>query len=129
VATWQRRGLIVNTWTVNDADDVARVVAAGVDGVMADLPVPLLAALGRPELIRFPCAAAAPPPRQEDPRMPRFKLITSNSLELFEERINGYVEQLDRDETVVDVQFSTVGLGETIEYTALLLIQKGATRA
>jgi hypothetical protein len=61
--------------------------------------------------------------------MPRFKLITSNSLELFEERINGYVEQLDRDETVVDVQFSTVGLGETIEYTALLLIQKGATRA
>jgi hypothetical protein len=60
--------------------------------------------------------------------MPRFKLITSNSLELFEERINGYVDQLDRDETVVDVQFSTVGLGETIEYTALLLIQKGAAR-
>jgi glycerophosphoryl diester phosphodiesterase len=48
VATWRARGLIVNTWTVNDADDVGRVVEAGVDGVMADLPVPLLAALGRP---------------------------------------------------------------------------------
>jgi hypothetical protein len=58
----------------------------------------------------------------------RFKLITSNSLELFEERINGYVEQLDRDENVIDVQFSTVSLGETIEYTALLLIQKGPSR-
>jgi hypothetical protein len=58
-----------------------------------------------------------------------FKLITSNSLELFEERINGYVEQLDRDEVVADVHFSTVSLGETIEYTALLRIEKGAGRA
>ena len=61
--------------------------------------------------------------------MNRFKLITSNSLELFEERINGYIEQLDRDESVADVQFSTVSLGETIEYTALVRIQKGAARS
>jgi glycerophosphoryl diester phosphodiesterase len=48
VRTWHDRGLAVNTWTVNGPEDVARVVAAGVDGVMADLPEPLLAALGRP---------------------------------------------------------------------------------
>jgi glycerophosphoryl diester phosphodiesterase len=48
VARWKARGLLVNTWTVNDADDVARVAEAGVDGVMADLPAPLLTALGRP---------------------------------------------------------------------------------
>jgi hypothetical protein len=60
--------------------------------------------------------------------LPRFKLITSNSLELFEERINGYLAQLDRDEVLVDVKFSTVSLGETIEYTALVLTRKGAAR-
>jgi glycerophosphoryl diester phosphodiesterase len=47
VAAWQRRGLAVHTWTVNEADDVARVVAAGVDGVMADRPWELLRSLGR----------------------------------------------------------------------------------
>jgi glycerophosphoryl diester phosphodiesterase len=47
VAGWRSRGLLVNTWTVNEAHDVARVVGAGVDAVMADLPVPLLRALGR----------------------------------------------------------------------------------
>ena len=48
VAGWKARGLMVNTWTVNDPGDVARVVAAGVDGVMADVPAALLATLGRP---------------------------------------------------------------------------------
>lgn len=48
VARWRRRGLMVSTWTVNEPDEVARVVADGVDGVMADLPVELLAALKRP---------------------------------------------------------------------------------
>jgi glycerophosphoryl diester phosphodiesterase len=47
VAGWRARGLMVNTWTVNDAADVVRVVEAGVDGVMADLPAPLLGALRR----------------------------------------------------------------------------------
>jgi glycerophosphoryl diester phosphodiesterase len=47
VALWRRRGLTVNTWTVNASDDVARVAAAGVDGVMADDPPALLRALGR----------------------------------------------------------------------------------
>jgi hypothetical protein len=60
--------------------------------------------------------------------LPRFKLVTSNSLELFEERINAYLEQLDRDESLVDVKFSTVSLGETVEYTALVMTQKGGPR-
>ena len=47
VRRWQRRGLMVNVWTVNDPDDVRRVVAAGVDGVMGDRPTALLAALAR----------------------------------------------------------------------------------
>ena len=56
--------------------------------------------------------------------VPSFKLITSNSLELFEERINGYVQQLDDDETVVDVKFSTTRSGDSLEYTALVQTQK-----
>ncbi|MFU8887835.1 MAG: glycerophosphodiester phosphodiesterase [Trueperaceae bacterium] len=47
VARWKGRGLTVNTWTVNDPADVARVVAAGVDGVMGDDPEALLRALNR----------------------------------------------------------------------------------
>ena len=47
VARWKRRGLTVNTWTVNEAADAARVLAAGVDGVMGDDPDALLRALGR----------------------------------------------------------------------------------
>lgn len=47
VAGWHRRGLRVHVWTVNEASDVARVLAAGVDGVMADDPPALLAAMGR----------------------------------------------------------------------------------
>lgn len=37
----RRRGLRVNTWTVNDADEVARVAALGVDGIIADDPAEL----------------------------------------------------------------------------------------
>ena len=56
--------------------------------------------------------------------MPRFKLITSNNLDLFEERLERYLEQLDRDEVVVDVKFSTAAFGETIEFSALVQTQK-----
>jgi hypothetical protein len=75
--------------------------------------------------------AVRPRPRRPAPRRPReparFKLITSNSLELFEERINGYVAQLDRDESVVDVKFSTAQPGDSLEYTALVQTQKTET--
>jgi len=55
VTRWRARGLRVNVWTVNDAADVARVVAAGVDGVMADDPPALLRAMDR-----GPAAGATP---------------------------------------------------------------------
>jgi len=32
------RGLMINTWTVNDADEVRRVKALGIDAIMADDP-------------------------------------------------------------------------------------------
>ena len=68
VAGWHARGLMVNTWTVNDERDVARVVAAGVDGVMADGPEALLAALGRPpNSIRPARAPVAPHPPARRP--------------------------------------------------------------
>ncbi len=54
----------------------------------------------------------------------RFKVVTSNSLERFEERLNEYLESLDRDEMVVDVKFSTVALESTIEFSALVQTQK-----
>lgn len=44
VARWHRRRLLVNTWTVNDASEVRRVRAAGVDGIIADDPHALLRA-------------------------------------------------------------------------------------
>jgi glycerophosphoryl diester phosphodiesterase len=42
-----RRGVMVNTWTVNDAARVQALLALGVDGVMADDPVALMRAGGR----------------------------------------------------------------------------------
>lgn len=47
VRRWQRRGLLVNAWTVNEAEDVRRVRQVGVDGIMADDPHALLDAAGR----------------------------------------------------------------------------------
>lgn len=49
VGRWQRRGLLVNVWTVNEDADVKRVHADGVDGIIADDPPTLLRALGRGE--------------------------------------------------------------------------------
>ena len=56
--------------------------------------------------------------------IPRFKVITSNSLELFEERLAAYLDQLDRDDMVVDVKFTTAALATSIEFTALVQTQK-----
>ena len=56
--------------------------------------------------------------------IPRFKLVTSNSIDRFEERLNGYLDQLDRDEMVVDVKFATAAIGTTVEFSALVQTQK-----
>ena len=54
VARWHRRGVLVSTWTVNDPADVARVRAAGVDGIIGDDPATLLRALDRAPEPRAP---------------------------------------------------------------------------
>ncbi|MGX5653615.1 glycerophosphodiester phosphodiesterase [Geodermatophilus nigrescens] len=47
VERWQRAGLQVHTWTVNDAQDMQAMVALGVDAVITDHPALLLHVLGR----------------------------------------------------------------------------------
>ena len=56
--------------------------------------------------------------------IPRFKVVTSNSIDRFEERLNAYLDQLDRDEMVVDVKFATAALGTSVEFSALIQTQK-----
>lgn len=56
--------------------------------------------------------------------IPKFKLITSNSVERFEERLHEFIDQMDRDEMVVDVKFATAALGSSVEFTALVQYQK-----
>jgi glycerophosphoryl diester phosphodiesterase len=46
LARARRRGLLVSTWTINDPERVAALVAAGVDGIMADDPAELRRAAG-----------------------------------------------------------------------------------
>jgi glycerophosphoryl diester phosphodiesterase len=38
VAEAHKADLLVATWTVDDADEMRRVIAAGADGVMTDFP-------------------------------------------------------------------------------------------
>ncbi len=47
LAKARARGLMVNVWTVNDPQQVARLAALGVDGIMADDPDQLKRAAGR----------------------------------------------------------------------------------
>ncbi len=54
---------------------------------------------------------------------PRFKLISSNNFELFEERLNDFVGSLDRNDVVVDVKFATTALDMTVEFSALVHYQ------
>ena len=50
VAAAHARHLRVHAWTVNTEDDMRRLVALGVDGIMTDHPDRLLKVLGRPEM-------------------------------------------------------------------------------
>jgi glycerophosphoryl diester phosphodiesterase len=49
VAAAHARNLRVHAWTVNAEDDMRRLLALGVDGIMTDYPDRLLKLLGRPE--------------------------------------------------------------------------------
>jgi hypothetical protein len=55
---------------------------------------------------------------------PKFKLITSNSLDLFEERLNTFADNLATDDVIVDIKFSTTSFHTTIEYSALVQYQQ-----
>ncbi len=54
---------------------------------------------------------------------PKFKLVTSNDPELFEQRLNDLVASLDRDDIVVDIRFATTAVGSGIEYSAVVHYQ------
>lgn len=54
----------------------------------------------------------------------RFKLISSNNFDLFEERLNDFIESLPVDNMVVDVKFATAALHTTVEYSALVHYQR-----
>lgn len=54
----------------------------------------------------------------------KFKLISSNNFELFEERLDDFVAGLGKDDVIVDVKFSTAALDTTIEYSALIHYQR-----
>jgi glycerophosphoryl diester phosphodiesterase len=48
LSRWQRAGLPVNVWTVNDAAELRRLAGLGVDGVFTDDPAAALAVLASP---------------------------------------------------------------------------------
>ena len=47
VGRWRRAGLLVNTWTVDEPDELLRVREAGVDGVITNVPDVALRTYGR----------------------------------------------------------------------------------
>ena len=53
----------------------------------------------------------------------KFKLISSNSFELFEERLEDFISSLGPDDVIVDVKFSTSALETTVEFSALVHYQ------
>lgn len=54
---------------------------------------------------------------------PAFKLISSNSLDLFEERMNEFVKNLPANSIIVEISFSTAPTTSSIEYSALIHYQ------
>jgi hypothetical protein len=58
----------------------------------------------------------------------RFKLVTANEVELFEQRINAFVDSLDRSDVIVDVEFATTALATgSVEFSALVRYQRTET--
>ncbi len=51
VETAHKLNLRVHVWTINDTNDMSRLIETGVDGIMTDYPDRLLNLLNRPEVI------------------------------------------------------------------------------
>ncbi len=58
IATVRERNMEVHVWTVNQIDDMRRMVERGVDGIVTDYPDRLLAVLGR---LETPVGSVPPP--------------------------------------------------------------------
>ncbi len=54
----------------------------------------------------------------------RFKVISSSKLELFEERLNRFIESLSLDDVIIDIKFSTAAFDGIVEYSALVHYQR-----
>jgi hypothetical protein len=55
----------------------------------------------------------------------RFKLVTANEVELFEQRLHSFIDSLDRGDMVVDLKFATASLaGGGMEFSALVHYQR-----
>jgi hypothetical protein len=55
----------------------------------------------------------------------RFKLVTASEVELFEQRLHGFIDSLDRGDLIVDVKFATAALpGGGVEFSALVHYQR-----
>ncbi len=53
-----------------------------------------------------------------------FKLISSSSIEIFEARLGGFIAELEPDDVVVDVKFSSAAMGQSTQYSTLVHYQK-----
>ncbi|PZA05873.1 MULTISPECIES: hypothetical protein [unclassified Meiothermus] len=50
----------------------------------------------------------------------RFRVITANDPDIFQERLNRFIEELAEDTVLVDVKFTTSAQGNQALYTALV---------
>lgn len=58
----------------------------------------------------------------------RFKLISASDAELFERRLHGFIDSLDRSAVVVDVTYDSAPLANGgVEYSALVHYQQTET--
>ena len=55
---------------------------------------------------------------------PKFKLISSTSIDTFEERLNRFVLSIGVDDVIVDIKFSTAPSGTSTEFSALVHYQQ-----
>ncbi len=53
----------------------------------------------------------------------KFKVITSNDVYLFEERLNRFLQELKTDEIIVDVKYASTATDSNVEYSALIHYQ------